>query len=299
VGATEGIIRAALLAALAAIAVAFASGSGVSGNHLTDTTTRWAIDANSSGNTAASYGPIDDCVMADAGSDVTIDVIAEDIAAVDDQGTPEPEDDVGGVIGFHLKLTYDEAAFSITGVDADFLLGSNDGSNLYEDTFEIPDNDGEFRFDALDLGVGPGATESGSGVLARITVHVAVAAPAGAHTLNVLDATHYDAQSASLSAPIVYSAVIAVGGPCPGPAMTGDVDCSAAVNAVDGLKVLRYNASLSVAQTEPCSNVGTQSPAVGDVDCSGTTNSVDALKILRFGAGLGYAKIHFCSDMGA
>jgi hypothetical protein len=36
----------------------------------------------------------------------------------------------------------------------------------------------------------------------------------------------------------------------------GDVDCTAAVNSVDALKVLRYVAALSVAQTEPCLDMG-------------------------------------------
>ena len=36
----------------------------------------------------------------------------------------------------------------------------------------------------------------------------------------------------------------------------GDVDCSSGVDAVDSLKVLRHNAALSVAQTEPCTDIG-------------------------------------------
>jgi hypothetical protein len=117
--------------------------------------------------------------------------------------------------------------------------------------------------------------------------------------LSSSDSAHVDLQGLSVPTSIVYSAQIAVDVPCPGPAMVGDVDCSAIVNAVDGLKVLRFGAGLSVAQTEPCNDVGTQSPGVGDVDCSGTTNAVDALKILRFGSGLGYTKIHACDDIGA
>jgi hypothetical protein len=77
---------------------------------------------------------------------------------------------------------------------------------------------------------------------------------------------------------------------------SGNVDCSAdpnAVSAVDSLKILRFNASLSVTQNEPCLDIGFSRlltpPAnwmMGDGDCSGGVSSVDALKILRANAGL-------------
>jgi hypothetical protein len=37
----------------------------------------------------------------------------------------------------------------------------------------------------------------------------------------------------------------------------GDVDCSGAATSVDALKVLRHVSGLSVAQTEPCPDIGT------------------------------------------
>jgi hypothetical protein len=70
------------------------------------------------------------------------------------------------------------------------------------------------------------------------------------------------------------------------------------VNSVDSLKVLRYVASLSVAQAEPCPDIGTQAPIWGDVDCSGAANSVDALKLLRYVAGLSVAQTEPCTDIG-
>jgi len=45
-------------------------------------------------------------------------------------------------------------------------------------------------------------------------------------------------------------------------ALFGDVDCDASVNSVDGLKILRYSASLAVTQNEPCPDIGsTPTPA--------------------------------------
>ena len=66
---------------------------------------------------------------------------------------------------------------------------------------------------------------------------------------------------------------------------TGNVDCNQVINSIDALKVLRFSASLSVAQSEPCTDIGEPIGSTfdqGNVDCSaGNPNSIDALKILR------------------
>jgi len=86
----------------------------------------------------------------------------------------------------------------------------------------------------------------------------------------------------------------------------GDVDCSGAVSAIDALKVLRYSSGLSVAQTEPCPDMGigvhtllTPTRPMGDIDCGNAVNSVDALKILRFGAGLSVGQPPPCPAVGS
>jgi hypothetical protein len=68
---------------------------------------------------------------------------------------------------------------------------------------------------------------------------------------------------------------------------------------VDSLKVLRYVAGLSVAQTEPCADIGTEAPVWGDVDCTGAVNSVDALKLLRYVAALSVSQTEPCLDIGS
>jgi hypothetical protein len=74
---------------------------------------------------------------------------------------------------------------------------------------------------------------------------------------------------------------------------SGNINCDGAVNSVDALGVLRRSAGLSVAQSEPCLDIGLPRlltpPAdelMGDVNCSSAVNSVDALLILRAVAGL-------------
>jgi hypothetical protein len=84
----------------------------------------------------------------------------------------------------------------------------------------------------------------------------------------------------------------------------GDVDCNLAVNAVDSLKELRYDAGLSVAQEPGCPPFGEAFPAGeagplwGDVDCDGIIGPVDGLKLLRFDAGLSVSQEEDCPPIG-
>jgi hypothetical protein len=94
------------------------------------------------------------------------------------------------------------------------------------------------------------------------------------------------------------------GDACDGPG-TGNVDCSGpvtGVGSVDALKVLRFSAGLSVAQSEPCADIGAAiggGQVQGDVDCSNphAVNAVDALKILRAVANLSVAKPVGCAPV--
>jgi hypothetical protein len=77
------------------------------------------------------------------------------------------------------------------------------------------------------------------------------------------------------------------------------VDCNGEVSSVDALKELRHVAELSVSQTEPCPDIGTEVASFwGDVDCSGSVTSVDALKILRYVAQLPVSQTEPCPDIG-
>jgi CSLREA domain-containing protein len=88
-------------------------------------------------------------------------------------------------------------------------------------------------------------------------------------------------------------------GTAPTEGTQGDVDCNGDVTSVDALKELRYVAQLSVSQTEPCPDIGTEVASFwGDVDCSGSVTSVDALKILRYVALLSVSQTEPCPDIG-
>jgi hypothetical protein len=79
----------------------------------------------------------------------------------------------------------------------------------------------------------------------------------------------------------------------------GDADCNDNVDAVDGLKILRHNAELSVSQNEPCPDIGAEVNSLfGDVDCDNDVDSVDALKVLRFIAALSIQQEAGCRAIG-
>ena len=88
------------------------------------------------------------------------------------------------------------------------------------------------------------------------------------------------------------------------PGAWGDHNCSGAVDAVDGLLNLRFDAGLS-ANTGACPVFGESLPAGGpsltwgDVDCDGAIGPVDALKLLRHDAGLSVQQEEGCPEIGA
>ncbi len=83
-----------------------------------------------------------------------------------------------------------------------------------------------------------------------------------------------------------------------------DVDCSNAVNPVDSLKLLRFDAGLSVSYADSCPLIGGDIPGFalafksGDADCSESVNPVDSLKILRHDAALPVSQADGCPEIG-
>jgi hypothetical protein len=244
-----------------------------------------AIDADTTGNSATVLGTRDSCFEVTAGTSVNIDVTISNIPAT------------YPMIGFGYFLYFDPDAFFPSAADSSFLLGAAPGSlegQVTNDT--VP---GVFSVSGYDTGPVPGSSEAspgtGTGVLTRITLDVTDGI-SGAYPLHLIEAAHITTDpppNQGKPPKNQFSAQLAVGIACAGlpeieppPTKNGDVDCSNTVNAIDALKVLRFTASLSVIQTEPCNDLGVLTPHVGDVDCNGAVNAIDALKILRFTASL-------------
>ncbi len=298
------VAAAAVLAVLAGIISSQAAGNDADS---------FAVDVDTAGNTATALGTRDFCKQVAAGESVIIDVTATNV--------PEATK----MIGFTFTMTYDPAVITVSAEDQNFLLASLPGSSLYAGLSDaVPDTDGAFNATGVDGGPIPASSETGSGVLERLTLDISASAAAGEYPLTLVPANtaHVDENNLGHNPDAIYNGVLAVGMACtptptptpsPTPCSTncptptptppahaqGDVDCNGNVNSVDSLKILRHVAQLSVAQTEPCDNIGTGGPPLqGDVDCTGAVNSVDALKVLRHVAQLSVSQTEPCADIG-
>ncbi len=122
------------------------------------------VDADSAGNTATSLGDLQHCRRVEVNDAFQIDVYGVDIP---------------GVVGFEFTVNYDPTILEVTAAKTEFLLAANQGSQIVDftddptqdgnDADQIPDgHDGSFTVAATDFG--PAADESGSGVLAAISL---------------------------------------------------------------------------------------------------------------------------------
>jgi len=112
------------------------------------------IDADSSGSTAASLGPIEACTSAASGTSTEIDLFITDV----------PD-----LLGWTADIIYDPSVISISDIDVDMFQAADGQSNVFNASDSTPDTDGSFYASAVDLNAPP-YEDSGSGVLARITV---------------------------------------------------------------------------------------------------------------------------------
>jgi hypothetical protein len=126
------------------------------------------IDADPTGtpaNTATTLGSIESCRSVTNGATFTVDFWVKDITSP-------------GIEGFQGDLGYDQARLNVTAYNVSLMLAANSGSQVQDftrtgigDPDHLPDADGKFTPVAYDFGTAPGHSETGSGVLARITLH--------------------------------------------------------------------------------------------------------------------------------
>lgn len=116
--------------------------------------TRIGIDADSSGNTDTSLGTIDECVVIGKDENHEIDIFVQDVT---------------DLLAWEALITFDPEVLQIVAEDVQLFQAANEGSDVQDVSGELPDSDGRYWVQAFDA-ADPIAPDSGSGVLARITI---------------------------------------------------------------------------------------------------------------------------------
>jgi hypothetical protein len=164
------------------------------------------IDADPSqlpANTATSLGSLEACRTVASGQQFTIDAF---VTGVSD------------LLGWATTVHYDPAVVTVAAIDVRMFQNANGGSNILNASDPVPSSDGSFYASAIDLAAPPWQ-DSGSGVLARITLN-AVAAGSSALTIapsyltNVSGGAIGDTNSDSTFDGTIFNARVAVDQPC-------------------------------------------------------------------------------------
>jgi len=167
------------------------------------------LDMEVSGNGARSAADIDQCASVAVGQPATVDI------AVPPPGVPPSR----GVSAYQFTLFYDSKLLSVTGDDSGMLLDAAAGSALIPFADGKPDSDGIYTSAAVDFGprgIEPGgASETGPGVLARLTLTPKAAGVSG---LVIKDVSIKDDSGDDIEIISILSAHLYAGEPCPGQA---------------------------------------------------------------------------------
>ena len=124
------------------------------GESMAQTRTSIGMDANPAESTATSLGPIDSCVSVSTGDTFDVDIFVKDVT---------------DLLAWEVYFTYDSSIVNIVDHDVEMFQAANEGSNVLDLSEALPDLDALYLLAAADL-ADPEAPDSGSGVLARLTL---------------------------------------------------------------------------------------------------------------------------------
>jgi len=144
-------------ARLAGVLLAAAMLAGViahGGESMAQTRTSIGVDANPADSTATSLGPIDSCVSVSTGDTFDVDIFVTDVT---------------DLLAWEVYFVYDSSIVNIVDHDVEMFQAGNEGSNIFDLSDALPDLDALYQLAAADL-ADPPAPDSGSGVLARLTL---------------------------------------------------------------------------------------------------------------------------------
>ncbi len=113
-----------------------------------------AIDTGPAGNEATTVSQIEDCVTADVGDQFQVDVVIMDVT---------------DLLAWEVSLDYDPEILTVVEHDVKLFQGANAGSAPIDISSKTPDTSGFHTLSAFESS-DPPAVDSGSGVLARVTL---------------------------------------------------------------------------------------------------------------------------------
>jgi hypothetical protein len=129
------------------------------------------------------------------------------------------------IIGMTFDFLYDPGIVHVVAEDHNFLLAAKAGSSLFaagDETLGLPDTDGSFNESTLDVGPIPDSSETGPGVLSRITLGTV---GTGISTLKLVNVGLVDTENEVIPVNSIINATIIVG--------TGDCTDSDGDNVID------------------------------------------------------------------
>ncbi len=130
------------------------------------------VDADPTGNTATSLGAIDSCLSVNTDDTFQVDVFVADVV---------------DLLAWETYFSYDMTVIKVADRDVMMFQAANPGSEVFDVSEGLPDIDGRYRIAAADIAEPP-APDSGSGVLARLTLE-AVGSGVSPASLSPIDVT--------------------------------------------------------------------------------------------------------------
>lgn len=156
---------AAVVAFVALTAAILAKGEGATQGGLAI-----GVDADPSGNEATALGAIDQCVSVTKGDTFSVDVFVTDVT---------------NLLAWEAYFSFDGSIVNVTDRDVELFQAANANSDVFDASESLPSSGGLYRLGAIDFG----SPDSGSGVLARLTLE-AVGAGISPAILITLDANN-------------------------------------------------------------------------------------------------------------
>lgn len=166
-----------------------------------------AVDTDPAGNTVRSVGAIDDCRSLAVGDSAVVDIV------LPSPGVPPSS----GLSAYQFSLLYDPALVSVTASAPGMLIDQASASNVIYLSDPLPDTNGIYVSWAVDFGpTAPepsGASETGPGVLARLTLQ---GRAAGTAELTLIEVQLIDSESNQIALSPNQNARLEIGATCPG-----------------------------------------------------------------------------------